>query len=74
MADEQEWKVLRAHDGDRWYAEGETRIGTTADLGHLAPRTLERIGPAKAAATLRNKAAPPLENKSSTNGSTRKPR
>lgn len=42
------WEVLRDHEGDRHYAEGETRIGTVGELGHLEPRTLRRIGKAKA--------------------------
>jgi hypothetical protein len=39
------WKVLRQHEGDRMYQEGETRLGTKAELGHLSPKTLELIGP-----------------------------
>ena len=49
MVGQFEWKVLRGHEGDRFYREGETRIGTTAELGHLSPRTLQRIGPVPAA-------------------------
>lgn len=49
MADMMKWKVLRHHEGDRSYREGEIRIGSKADLGHLVPRTLELIGPDTAA-------------------------
>lgn len=45
MAEKLKWKVLRGHDGDRFYNEGDERIGTRAELGHLAPNTLEEIGP-----------------------------
>jgi hypothetical protein len=49
MAEIMKWKVLRQHEGDRMYQEGETREGTKADLGHLSPKTLELIGPASQA-------------------------
>jgi hypothetical protein len=48
MAEIMKWKVLRRHDGDRLYEEGEIRTGTKAELGHLAPKTLELLGPAGA--------------------------
>jgi hypothetical protein len=46
MPDIFHWRVIRPHDGDRWYNEGDVRKGTKHDLGHLAPKTLELIGPA----------------------------
>lgn len=46
MADIMKWKVLRQHEGDHMYREGETRLGTKADLGHLSPKVLELVGPA----------------------------
>lgn len=46
MTEKMRWKVLRRHDGDRLYEEGEVREGTKAELGHLAPSTLELIGSA----------------------------
>lgn len=45
MAEIMNWKVLRRHDGDRLYEEGDIRTGTKAELGHLAPKTLELLGP-----------------------------
>jgi hypothetical protein len=45
MAEIMKWKVLRRHDGDRLYEEGEIRTGTKAELGHLAPKTIELLGP-----------------------------
>lgn len=46
MAETMKFKVLRRHDGDRMYEEGDTREGTIADLGHLIPKVLEVIGTA----------------------------
>lgn len=69
MSGQFEWKVLRGHEGDRFYGEGETRIGSVADLGHLSPRTLQRLGPvaaAKSEAKPHNKAERPLANKAET--------
>ncbi|WP_247366882.1 hypothetical protein [Bradyrhizobium sp. 18] len=72
MADKMKFKVLRRHDGDRMYEEGETREGTQADLGHLVPNVLELIGPAepepvapeqKAEPAPQNKAEPAPANK-----------
>jgi hypothetical protein len=53
-----DWKVIREHQGDRFYNEGETRQGTEAELGHLVPRVLVKLGPAgeKAEASPLNKA------------------
>ena len=49
------YRVLRGHEGDRTYIEGETRKGLAAELGHLVPLTLELMAnePAKAAPTKR---------------------
>lgn len=49
MNDTLKWKVLRRHEGDRMYEEGDTREGTAAELGHLEGKVLELIGPIKAA-------------------------
>ncbi|MBR1193231.1 hypothetical protein [Bradyrhizobium sp. AUGA SZCCT0160] len=46
MADKMKFKVLRRHEGDRMYEEGDTREGTQAELGHLVPKVLELLGPA----------------------------
>lgn len=40
------YRVLRPHDGDRFYNEGETRTAKDADVKHLIPNVLEEIGPA----------------------------
>lgn len=37
------YKVLRRHQGDRFYERDEIREGTKADLGHLVPHVLEEI-------------------------------
>jgi len=69
MAGQFEWKVMRGHEGDRFYREGEIRIGSVAELGHLSPRTLQRLGPAptaKSEAKPHNKAERPLANKAET--------
>jgi hypothetical protein len=43
MAEKVKFKVLRRHEGDRVYEEGDTREGTEAELGHLVPKVLERM-------------------------------
>jgi hypothetical protein len=37
----QKFRVLREHDGDRFYAEGEIREATPADVAHLVGKVLE---------------------------------
>jgi hypothetical protein len=44
MAQKFKWTVIREHTGDRFYPEGDTRIGTKADLGHLEGKLLELVG------------------------------
>lgn len=39
-----DFKVLRPHEGDRFYKVGEIRSGNKAELKHLVPNTLEEIG------------------------------
>jgi hypothetical protein len=58
MAQKLKWKVIREHTGDRFYHEGDTRIGTAADLGHLDGKLLELIGPAEDAGPSTEPAAP----------------
>ncbi|CDX49216.1 conserved hypothetical protein [Mesorhizobium plurifarium] len=58
MTEKLQWKVLRGHEGDRIYKEGDIREGTRAELGHLEGKTLELIAPAKA-----EKAEPAPKNK-----------
>jgi hypothetical protein len=58
------YRVVRAHEGDRPYAEGDTREATAAEVKHLVPHVLEPIEPEeKAEADLSNKAEPPMANK-----------
>lgn len=68
MTEKMKFRVLRHHDGDRMYEEGDTREGTLADLGHLVPKVLELIGPAdkvpEPAIPDEPKAEPAPENKS----------
>lgn len=52
------YHVVREHEGDRFYAAGETRDGLASELGHLVPRVLEPLGPVPA-----QKAEPAPENK-----------
>jgi hypothetical protein len=52
------WKVVRRHEGDRIYEEGDIREGTESDLGHLVPKVLELIGPADAEARPKAERAP----------------
>lgn len=50
------YRVLRPHDGDKFYNVGDTREGNENELKHLVPRTLEPIkGKAEGAAS-KNKA------------------
>lgn len=45
MAEKLEWKVLRRHQGDRFYEVGDKRVATRAEVGHLVGTVLEEIGP-----------------------------
>lgn len=38
--------VVRQHEGDRLYAEGDTRVAMSDDVKHLVPHVLERVGDA----------------------------
>ncbi len=62
------YRVVRRHEGDRMYEEGETRKGTKAELGHLVPNVLAPIEdePKEKAETAApaNKAEKPVRNKS----------
>lgn len=40
------YRVVREHQGDKDYAEGDERIAAAADVKHLIPNCLEEIGPA----------------------------
>jgi hypothetical protein len=63
------YRVVRRHEGDRMYEEGETRTGTKAELGHLVPNVLvemeaEAKPQTKAEPAPSNKAEPAPRNKS----------
>jgi hypothetical protein len=46
MSKKSNYRVLRDHDGDRFYREGDTRTAVAGEVAHLLPNTLELIGPA----------------------------
>lgn len=46
MSKTRQFKVVRQHQGDRFYNEGETREGTDAEFAHLVPHVLEPMEPA----------------------------
>lgn len=50
------FRVIRPHDGDKFYNVGDTREGVEADLKHLVPLTLEPIKESKAETAPANKA------------------
>lgn len=58
------YRVLREHDSDRFYREGETRMARVIDVAHLIPRVLEEIeapladGPAEDASNATTQNAP----------------
>lgn len=72
------YRVLRGHDGDRWYGEGETRVARSDDVQHLVGKVLEPLGPAvqgegaKSDPAPNNKADPPPNNKADKSTKTRK--
>jgi hypothetical protein len=56
--------VKWAHQGDKHYDRGDTREATEHEVRHLVKRgVLEEIKP-KAAAPVKNKAEPAVQNKS----------
>ncbi|MFG1465256.1 hypothetical protein V5F77_20440 [Xanthobacter sp. DSM 24535] len=58
------YDVLRQHDGDRQYFQGDTRELAASDAMHLVRLgTLAPAGEVKAAPTLINKSDKPLSNK-----------
>lgn len=58
----QRYKVLRAHQGDKWYKEGATRTAEPSTVKHLIGKTLKPIA-AKVRATPQNKAVKAPANK-----------
>lgn len=57
------FRVVRGHQGDRYYNEGEEREGNEADFKHLIPHVLEPVSGKKAEAAPKNKAEPAPANK-----------
>lgn len=58
--------VKRAHQGDKWYAEGEVREAEPRDVAHLvANGVLAEEQEQKAAPKVANKAAPKAERNKS---------
>lgn len=59
------FKVLRPHQGDKWYSAGDEREAREGDVQHLLDRgVLEKAKPeAKAEPAPRNKAAKAPRNK-----------
>lgn len=51
-----QYRVLRPHDGDKFYRIGDIREGNEIDLQHLVPLTLEPITETKAENAPLNKA------------------
>lgn len=59
-----EYRVLRQHEGDRFYNEGDTRTAAAGDVKHLIPNVLEEIGPAaEPVEAPKEKAEPAPDNK-----------
>lgn len=56
------FRVLRPHDGDKFYNIGDTREASESEVKHLVPLTLEPIAE-KAVKPNSNKAAPAVKNK-----------
>jgi len=50
------YRVLRPHDGDKFYAIGDIREGNETELKHLVPLTLEPLKEGKAESAPANKA------------------
>jgi len=46
MAKKTEYLVVREHEGDRFYAVGDTRIAAANEVKHLVPHVLEEVGDA----------------------------
>lgn len=64
MSKTSKFRVVREHEGERFYNVGETRIAADADVRHLVPHVLEPIGPAEGADAPEAKAEPAPANKS----------
>lgn len=57
MTELRDYRVVREHEGDRRYKEGEVRQAVPSDVAHLVPHVLSPIEATKAERTApRNKA------------------
>lgn len=59
----EKYRVLRPHDGDKFYNVGDIREGNENDLKHLVPLTLEPIKTKAEDAAPKNKSEKALKNK-----------
>jgi hypothetical protein len=57
------YRVLRPHDGDKFYNVGDTREGNENDLKHLVPKTLQPIGQKAEGGAPKNKSEKAPKNK-----------
>ncbi len=57
------FKVMRQHQGDKPYAEGDTRDAEERDVAHLIANGVLQPIRGKADPTVRNKADPAVQNK-----------
>lgn len=57
------YRVLRQHQGDQPYAEGDTREADERDVAHLVANGVLEPVKAKAATPVENKAEPTVKNK-----------
>ena len=57
------YRVLRQHQGDQPYAEGDTREADERDVAHLVANGVLEPVKAKSATPVENKAEPTVKNK-----------
>ena len=57
------YRVLRQHQGDQPYAEGDTREADERDVAHLVANGVLEPVKAKAVTPVKNKAEPAVRNK-----------
>lgn len=44
MSKKNDYRVVREHEGDRFYSVGDTRTAIPSEVKHLIPHVLEEIG------------------------------
>lgn len=59
-----DYRVMREHEGDKFYAPGDTRAAHASDVKHLVPHVLEEIIAEKADRESDNKMEQAPANKS----------